>query len=83
MYVLGCYLSDRVYGVRVMAGASLVARKKVKKSVRSVAFRVTEDFGAWLEAYAKFKRMTVSTLMDQALARMAAEDGFKKPPGRV
>ena len=66
-----------------MPGVSAVARKKAKKSARSVAFRVTDDFAVWLEAYAKFKRMTVSALMDQALAQMAAEDGFKKPPGRV
>lgn len=70
-------------GVATMPGVSAVARKKAKKTVKSVAFRVTEDFNAWLQAYAKFKRMTVSSLMDQALARMAAEDGFKKPPGRV
>jgi len=66
-----------------MPGVSAVARKKPEKTVKSVAFRVTKDFNAWLEAYAKFRRTTISSLMDQALARMAAEDGFKKPPGRV
>ena len=45
-----------------MAGASVVARKKAKKTVKSVAFRVTDDFNTWLEAYAKFKRLTISTL---------------------
>ena len=66
-----------------MAGATEVARKKPEKTVKSVAFRVTRDFNAWLEAYAKFKRTTLSALMDRALAEMAEKDGFKKPPGRV
>ncbi len=66
-----------------MAGASMVARKKAKKSVKSVAFRVTDNFSAWLESFARFKRMTVSALMDQALAEKAERDGFEKPPGRV
>jgi hypothetical protein len=66
-----------------MGGTSAVARKKVKKTVRSVAFRVKEDYGVWLEAYAAFKRTTVSALMDRALAEMAERDEFKKPPMRA
>jgi len=66
-----------------MCQVTAVARKKTKKTVRSVAFRVTEEFGAWLEAFARRERKTISARMDEALANYAEAREFKKPPTRA
>jgi hypothetical protein len=58
-------------------------RKKRVKS--SVGFRVSEDYGKWLTAFAESrgsKAASVSNLIDQALAYYAKRVGFRLPPPR-
>jgi len=66
-----------------MRGATAVAKKKIKVTVKSIAFRVKADYDKWLTEYAEFKRTTISALIDRALVEMAERDEFKKPPVRA
>jgi hypothetical protein len=77
--------------IPTMAEALMMARKKTTRprkapiptTAKSLAFRVTADYGDWVEAFASFNRSTVSGLFDQALAEYAKLRGFKSPPERT
>jgi hypothetical protein len=49
---------------------------------RTVAIATHRPFREWLDRFASHKRLTRSILIDQALTRMAAEEGFTPPPPR-
>jgi hypothetical protein len=74
-----------------MAEVLMMARKKMTRpkkapiltTTKSLAFRVTDDYAAWVEKFAAFNRSTLAGLFDQALAEYAMVKGFDKPPGRT
>ena len=83
-YVFAWYAESLVLmEVCEMRGATAVAKKKIKVTVKSIAFRVKADYDKWLTEYAEFKRTTISALIDRALVEMAERDEFKKPPVRA
>jgi hypothetical protein len=45
--------------------------------------RMTREYSDWLERLASKERMSVSTLIDRALADYAERAGFEAPPERV
>lgn len=68
-----------------MAGGATVAKqkgrpKRRKVDARTVAFRCTVEWFAWLEGAAKHNRMTVATFLDRAAAEHAKATGFLEPP---
>ena len=73
-----------------MGAAGLMAKKKapqqakgeetIRKNVISV--RGTEAWRDWLIEYAAFRRVPVTSLIDQVLNEAAKRDGFKLPPER-
>jgi hypothetical protein len=68
-----------------------MARKKTSKpkpppvptSFKSVAFRVSEEYAAWVDGLAASNRTTIAGLMDQALAEFAQRKGYSQPPERI
>jgi hypothetical protein len=67
--------------------AAVMARpKKTSKAMlpdRTIAFRVSGEYGVWVDQLASHNRSTVAGLLDQALARFAKEIGFEeRPPER-
>jgi hypothetical protein len=73
-----------------MGTAVLMAKKKaparrpepepVRKNIISI--RGTEEWREWLAEYASFRRVPVTSLIDQVLAESAKRDDFKAPPER-
>jgi hypothetical protein len=73
-----------------MGAAGLMSKKKahqqakgeetIRKNVISV--RGTEAWRDWLIEYAAFRRVPVTSLIDQVLNEAAKRDGFKLPPER-
>lgn len=62
--------------------AALMARPKkreVKAEAKSIAFRTSAEYAAWVERLAAHNRSTVAGLLDQALVRFAREIGFTDP----
>jgi hypothetical protein len=50
---------------------------------KTIAFRVSGEYGAWVERLASHNRSTVAGLLDQALVKFAREIGFEeKAPER-
>jgi hypothetical protein len=45
--------------------------------------RMTREYSDWLDRLAAQERMSVSTLIDRALADYAKQSGFEAPPARV
>jgi hypothetical protein len=45
--------------------------------------RMTRGYSDWLDRLASQERMSVSTLIDRALAAYAKQAGFESPPERV
>ena len=45
--------------------------------------RMTREYADWLERLASSERMSVSTLIDRAIADYARRAGFQEPPERV
>jgi hypothetical protein len=45
--------------------------------------RMTREYSDWLDRLASKERMSVSTLIDRAVAEYAARIGFEAPPERV
>jgi hypothetical protein len=74
--------------VALMAKKKAARRKRVepepeptvRKNVISV--RGTEAWREWLNAYAAFRRVPATSLIDQVLAESAKRDGFTPPPER-
>jgi hypothetical protein len=69
-----------------MAEALMMARKKaapkkapVTTSTRSLAFRVNDEYAAWVERLAAANRSTLAGLFDQALSHYAVKIGFTEP----
>lgn len=52
----------------------------IRKNVISI--RGTEDWRGWLIEYAAFRRVPVTSLIDQVLTEAAKRDGFTLPPIR-
>jgi hypothetical protein len=59
-------------------------RRKTAEPVRKniISIRGTEDWRDWLIEYASFRRVPVTSLIDQVLAEAAKRDGFTAPPER-
>jgi hypothetical protein len=45
-----------------------------------ITIRSTEEWKAWLERLAEYRRLTVADLIDQAIVSMARETRFPEPP---
>jgi hypothetical protein len=56
------------------------AEEPVRKNVISI--RGTEAWRDWLTEYGAFRRVPVTSLIDQVLNEAAKRDGFKLPPER-
>ena len=59
--------------------------KKASKSneiykSKTIGFRVSNEYGEWLERLAKRYRTTVAGLMDRAVAEWAESQGYAEPP---
>jgi hypothetical protein len=53
-------------------------------SLRTIGFKATHEWSAWLERFAKRNRTTVAGVIDRALAEMAKAQGDpEEPPERV
>ena len=52
----------------------------LRKNVISI--RGTETWRGWLTEYAAFRRVPVTSLIDQVLSEAAKRDGFTLPPER-
>ncbi len=50
-----------------------------KREPKSIAFRTSGEYAAWVERLASHNRTTVAGLLDQALVRFAREIGFDEP----
>jgi hypothetical protein len=71
-----------------MPKAPPMPRKKTSKpkstiTTKSLVVRATDDYAAWVMAFAEFRRATYARLIDEALADYAEKTGFKKPPVRT
>lgn len=66
-----------------MAKKKAPAGKRAPATVKSIAFRVSAEYAAWVEGLAAHNRSTIAGLMDQALASYAQEKGYEQPPGRA
>ena len=65
-------------------GAMLVGRpkktaKKETANPKTIGFRVSGEYGEWLDRLAKHHRTTVAGVMDRALAEWAKSQGFEEP----
>lgn len=49
---------------------------------KSIGFRVSGEYGAWLERVADHSRDTIAGLIDRAVAEFAAAHGFEEKPPR-
>jgi hypothetical protein len=71
-------------------GAGLMAKKKPARPMKSaepvrkniISVRGTEEWRDWLIEYAAFRRVPVTSLIDQVLNEAAKRDGFALPPER-
>ncbi len=75
-------------------GAIAVAKKKTPppapepsperwaKQPLAVQVRGRPEWKEWVESLAKSERQSVAALVDRALANLAKEAGFRKPPER-
>jgi predicted transcriptional regulator len=54
-------------------------KASAKPQPKAIAFRVSDDYAAWVEKLAAHNRTTVSGMLDQALVRFAKEIGFTDP----
>lgn len=60
------------------------AKATAKSKVKTLNFRVSDEYAAWVDALAEANRSTVAGLIDQALADRARTIEFSKPaPRRV
>jgi hypothetical protein len=61
------------------------AKKKTPAGPEMLAkgVRMTREYSDWLDRLAGHERMSVSTLIDRAVAAYAQQTGFDPPPGRV
>jgi hypothetical protein len=51
---------------------------------KTIGFRVSGEYGLWLDGLAKHFRATTAGVMDRAIAEWAAAQGYKeKPPERM
>lgn len=73
-----------------MVGVATVGRPKKarakggKGEAKTIGFRVSADYGDWLERLARQHRTTVSGIIDRALAEWAAAQGHEEtPPERM
>jgi hypothetical protein len=79
-------------GAKPVSTGSLMAKKRVKPGPKPappgeqrdeiVAVRCRSDWKDWLQAFAERERSTPTTLIDQALADLAAKRAFRGPPKR-
>lgn len=53
---------------------------KPKLEPKSIAFRVSGEYGEWVDKLAASNRTNVASLLDQALAKFAREIGFTEAP---
>jgi hypothetical protein len=79
-----------------MAGVAMAKKKAGERSPRNkerkdpagfktIGFRVSEEYAAWLERAAKHDRATIAAFLDRAAADYAGRmDGFdESPPDRI
>jgi hypothetical protein len=52
-------------------------------SMTTRGLSMTDSYELWLECFARSEQMTLSTLIDRALASYAKQVGFETPPERV
>ena len=62
-------------------------KNKERKDVtnfRTLGFRVSKEYAAWLERAAKHNRITIAAFLDRAAAEHARATGFNEPaPERI
>lgn len=66
-------------------GAATVGRPKKQAgksdlSPKTIGYRVSGEYGEWLDKLARRYRTTVSGIMDRAIAEWAASENFEEPP---
>ena len=73
--------------VSAVAGATMAKAKAKRgrpaaeaKSAKTLGYRVTPDYLAWITEAAKRNRSSISGLIDQAVAKYAREIGVADPP---
>lgn len=70
-------------------GNVAVGRPKKKRKVgapspKTIGFRVSGEYGEWLEGLARRYRTTLAGLIDRAVAEWAENEGYEeKPPERM
>jgi hypothetical protein len=60
------------------------AKKAGTPEPKTIGFRVSGEYGAWLDEFADHQRMPVASVIDRALAKLAEIEGFgSAPPKRL
>lgn len=59
-----------------------VPRKPIEAKRNLISIRGREGWLDWLKDYAAFRRVPVTSLIDQVLNEAAKRDGFRLPPER-
>jgi hypothetical protein len=82
--------NPHIHDGRYNVGIATVGRPKKTTGDRggakpkTIGFRVSGEYGEWLEGLAKRYRTTVAGVMDRALAEWAASQGYEEiPPERM
>jgi hypothetical protein len=62
-------------------------RNKERRDItgfRTIGFRVSQEYAAWLERASKHNRITIAAFLDRAAAEHAKATGFDEtPPDRI
>lgn len=64
-------------------GAKGSPRRPVPTQPNAIAIRGSAEWKAWLEAFAAKMRTRPTAVIDLALAKLAAQEGFEEPPPRI
>src|SRR3954468_7776888 len=82
----------------VLQGATVAKKRTVKPTVKraagatsqpvatqpnAITIRGSAEWKGWLEAFAAKMRSKPTAIMDLALAKLAAQEGFTEPPPRI
>jgi len=74
---------DRLVPGAIMARKVAASKKPpIASGAKSVAFRVSGEYAAWLERAAAHDRSSVSAFLDRAAANYAKIIQFEAPPSR-
>lgn len=63
-------------------GTAKASKPAAAKGMTTRALRMSTEYADWMERFAAKERVSVSALIDRALASHAAREGFQLPPER-